>query len=404
MFIRKQLIIPFIGSGIIITAFLIIFNLNPVSQNIDVDLYFNDNNAYDYIEDQLSIGYRIPGTTEREKCALYFISSFKNISSDFSVIIHNFTIQGTNCQNLLFKLNEEKKNIVILGAHYDTRARATKDNDNPNDPVPGANDGASGCAVLLELARALFKRKDNLDCQLWFVFFDAEDQGYDVDYGIDNWDWIEGSTKFVEDIDSFYDKSEEKFDLMILLDMIGAPNLELINEQYSTSSLLDEIFEVGRQLGYNDAFPSLPISQSVVDDHKPFIEFGIPSADLIINFWNNPDWPYHHTTQDTIEHISQKSLKIIGETVEQFILNNYFTETNENYHGNYPYNEDYNIPPTDILIYISIIVGIIAITIVSLYYIKNKSDRDKLLNNSNYSFISISIENKIFFHSLKILN
>ncbi|MHA1757095.1 MAG: M28 family peptidase, partial [Promethearchaeota archaeon] len=68
-------------------------------------------------------------------------------------------MQGTNCQNLLFKLNEEKKNIVILGAHYDTRARATKDNDNPNDPVPGANDGASGCAVLLELARVLFKRK-----------------------------------------------------------------------------------------------------------------------------------------------------------------------------------------------------------------------------------------------------
>ena len=116
------------------------------------------------------------------------------IDNNFTCIQHNFTVHEINCQNVLFKLNENKTDIVILAAHYDSRARATKDPNHVNrsDPVPGANDGASGCSVLIELANNTYQRRYHLNCQIWFLFFDAEDQGEDSGgYGINGWDWCE---------------------------------------------------------------------------------------------------------------------------------------------------------------------------------------------------------------------
>ncbi|MFW9880202.1 MAG: M28 family peptidase, partial [Candidatus Thorarchaeota archaeon] len=169
-------------------------------ENYDIELQFNSDNAYIYIEDQISIGYRIPGTQERVNCANYFISKFLEIDNNFTYTLHNFTVYSTECQNVLFKLNENYSNIVILASHYDSRARATKDLVNTSAHVPGANDGASGCAVLIEIANKLYAAKDNLSCQIWFLFFDAEDQGYDVGPGIPGWGWCEGSQRFVSDI------------------------------------------------------------------------------------------------------------------------------------------------------------------------------------------------------------
>ncbi|MFX1388403.1 MAG: hypothetical protein ACFE9M_14385, partial [Promethearchaeota archaeon] len=94
-------------------------------QNYEKDLQFNSDNAYSYIQDQLDIGFRIPGTQERVNCANYFTSKFEEIDSNFTYILHNFTTHLTECQNVLFKLNENNSNIVILGAHYDSRAKAT---------------------------------------------------------------------------------------------------------------------------------------------------------------------------------------------------------------------------------------------------------------------------------------
>ena len=315
-------------------------------QNVNVELGFNGDNAYGYVQDQLDIGFRIPGTEERINCTNYFISKFKEIDSNFSYYLHNFTTHSTGCQNVLFKLNRNHNNIVILGAHYDSRAKATKDPNpsNRTDPVPGANDGASGSAVLVELADVLYQSKENLSCQVWFLFFDAEDQGEDSGgYGIDGWSWCEGSQRFVADINSFYDSGTEHFDCMILLDMVGGINLRFINEQYSTSSLLDELFAVGRALGYSSQFPANPERKQIIDDHRAFVNIGIPSADLIINFWDNPNWPYHHTTQDNITYISNNSLDITGRTVEQFIYNNYLNSPGYIYDGNYPWDKDIDV-------------------------------------------------------------
>ena len=341
------------------------------NQNIHVNLEFDQNNAYNYVEDQLDIGFRIPGTSDSNKCASYFISKFKDIDNNLTYIIHDFEVHSTKCRNILFKINEDREDIVILGAHYDSRAKATKDNEDQEEPIPGANDGASGCAVLIELADILYKQKDDLECQIWFAFFDAEDQGKDEGgYGIKDWDWCEGSREFVNDIENFYNSEEEDFDCMILLDMVGGENLQFISEQYSTSSLLDELFEVGRQLGYINEFPIFPVASSVVDDHLAFIE-DMPTADLIINFWNNPNWPYHHTREDDLSHISKKSLEITGKTIEQFIYNNYLDDVNNNYQGNYPWEEDTNFPNAELII---IFISLAAISVIFplIYFIQRK--------------------------------
>jgi Zn-dependent M28 family amino/carboxypeptidase len=307
-------------------------------------------------------------------CANYFITKFLEIDSNFTYSLHNFTVQSTACQNVLFKLNENKSNIVILGAHYDSRARATKDLINTSAPVPGANDGASGSAVLIELARAFYAMRENLSCQIWFLFFDAEDQGKDLEHGISEWKWCEGSQKFVSDINEFYNTEKESFEGMILLDMVGGVNLKFINEQHSTSSLLYELFAIGRSLGYTNEFPKNAISQAVFDDHVAFLDYNIPSADLIIKFWDrNPEWPYHHTTKDNITYISKNSLEATGKTVEQFIYNNYINNT---YQGNYPWNQDQNLLNLEIVIVITIITSIIGISIILIFATKRVSKKE----------------------------
>ncbi|TFF85403.1 MAG: M28 family peptidase [Promethearchaeota archaeon] len=368
------------GIGVIILVNNMLYTETSV-QNRDISLNFNKDNAYTSIKNQTQdIGFRIPGTNESRECIQYFVSEFQTIDSNFTYLYHNFTIHNTSCCNVLFKMNEGYDNIVILGAHFDSRARATKDSDNRSAPVPGANDGASGCAVLLELARVLYPRRENLSAEIWFLFFDAEDQGYDNDYGIDGWDWCEGSNEFVNDIDLFYNSSQEDFDCMVLLDMVGGIHLRFINELFSTSSLLDELFATGRALGYNYPFPSTPTTNRVYDDHKPFVSAGIPSADLVINFWNNPNWPYHHTTKDNLTYISKESLEITGTTVEQFIYNNYYNVSGIFYRSNYPWSVDQEIFQIDLfsqVLFFTLAISLIGLGIIGFTW---KSKKDELKN------------------------
>ena len=309
-------------------------------------------------------------------CANYFITQFLNIDSNFTYVLHNFTVQSIECQNVLFKLNQNYGNIVILGAHYDSRARATKDPNplNRTDPVPGANDGASGAAVLIELAQSLYQKRANLSCQVWFLFFDAEDQGVDSGGpGMIGWDWCEGSDRFVTDINNFYDEDNETFDCMILLDMVGGVNLRFVNELYSTSSLLDELFAIGRALGYTSQFLSNPQDHRIIDDHRAFLKIGIPSADLIIDFGENPYWDFHHTVSDNITYIDSDNLQVTGRTVEQFIYNNYLNIPSNQYNGNYPWSEDIDKQSVEIIMFLISTIIIIAIAILTVNLFKYNS-------------------------------
>jgi Zn-dependent M28 family amino/carboxypeptidase len=165
------------------------------------------------------------------------------------------------------------------------------------DPVPGANDGASGVAVLLELARVL---PDN-SVPVWLVFFDAEDNGR-----IEGWDWILGSQAFVEELD-FHPEA------VVIVDMIGDAVQDIYIERNSNPALVNEIWGIAAELGYQKSFIATA-KHSMLDDHTPFIRAGIPAID-IIDF----DYPYWHTTEDTVDKVSAESLEAVGKTLQEWI-------------------------------------------------------------------------------------
>ncbi len=293
-----------------------------------ISLNFNETSAYNHISTQLDFGFRVPGTAAHNNCAEW-ISDQIQVYTD-ETLIHDYLIQKGSgpsyyCQDILGKMNTDKNNIVILGTHWDSRNVAEKDSYNQSQPIPGANDGGSGVGVLIELARVLSLCKDNLDSQIWFLFIDAEDQGYSLGmYGLEYWDWSEGSREFVEGIDEFYDSDSEIFDSFILLDMVGGTDLQFIREANSDQNLHKRIFREGQKLGYSSAFPENPTGISIIDDHIAFKDFGIPVIDLIIDFING-EWEYHHTHSDNLDNIDLESLKIIGQTIESYLKTYYTT-------------------------------------------------------------------------------
>ena len=187
---------------------------------------------------------------------------------------------------------------VVLGAHYDTRPQADLDPSDPAAPVPGANDGGSGVAVLLELAAAM--PPETLPRAVWLVFFDAEDSG-----GIDGWEWIVGSSHFVETL-------EVEIEAAVLVDMVGDADLRLPLELNSTGALQQQIWLAARTLGYG-AFVAEP-GPSILDDHTPFLRAGIPAVDII-----DIEYPPWHTQADTLDKISPASLEQVGRTLQTWL-------------------------------------------------------------------------------------
>ena len=197
--------------------------------------------------------------------------------------------------------------VILLGAHYDSRRCADQPDGGCVAPVLGADDGASGVVVLLELARVL-----NLDWsqhQVWLVFFDAEDDG---DLG--GWDWIVGSRQFAQFVGQQRAAGMD-FPAMVLLDMVGDGDQQFYWEGNSDSALQTRIWATAASLGYEKEFIPSP-KYTMIDDHIPFRNLGIPSVD-IIDF----DYPYWHTDQDTLDKLSADSLERIGRTLQVWLEN-----------------------------------------------------------------------------------
>jgi glutaminyl-peptide cyclotransferase len=189
---------------------------------------------------------------------------------------------------------------IILAAHYDSRLMAEKDPDpaKQQEPVPGANDGASGAAVLLELGRIL----PSNSVPVWLVFFDAEDQG-----SIPGWqEWSLGARAFVE---TFTLKPRA----VVVVDMVGDYDLNIHQEKQSDARLVREIWEVAKELGYGQYFLSEQ-KYSIMDDHVPFLNAGIPAVDII-----DIEYRYWHTSYDTADKVSPQSLEIVGKTLQYWI-------------------------------------------------------------------------------------
>ncbi len=258
---------------------------------------FNGERAYEDVLAQMEIGPRITGTAGGLAAGDYIAEQLQ--AAGWATEFQPFAYLDTPARNVIGKANLGRGPILILGAHYDTRRLADQDLERPTDPVPGANDGASGVSVLLELARTL--DLNTVPYEIWLAFFDAEDNGR-----LDGWDWIIGSRYMADNLTI-------QPEAMILVDMIGDADQRLYLEGNSDPELQAALWTTAAGLGYGQHFIPVP-RFTMIDDHIPFKNRGIPAVD-IIDF----DYPYWHTTADTADKVSAASLERVGRTLEAYL-------------------------------------------------------------------------------------
>jgi len=259
---------------------------------------FDGTRAYADIVAQVNFGARVPGSDASAQARAYFTGQLT--AAGWAVSALPGTRMGHDFVNILATRKITAPEILLL-AHYDSRMAADNDPDPANHalPVPGANDGASGMAVLLELARVL-----PADAPVALLLVDAEDQG-----NLPGWDWILGSSEYAARMSS-------RPRAVILLDMIGDADLNIYQERNSDPALTASIWAVAKRLGYETIF--IPETKyRVIDDHTPFLEKGLSAVDLI-----DLDYPYWHTISDTPDKISAHSLQAVGDVLLQWILEN----------------------------------------------------------------------------------
>jgi len=286
--------------------------------NAEADLKFDGQKAYSDIEEQMAMGFRIPGSQGSKLCRDYIISQMGAAGlgtqeKPFDSKVSNGTIY--HWTNVVAWKNSTKKDAgdIIIGAHYDTRpftdqnARFTPQEPDYSQPVPGANDGASEVAVLLELARALQDRQFNYT--LIFIFFDAEDWGENLV------DMFMGSKAYTA---TMTPEEVNRTREMILVDMVGDADLNLSKEYNSNQSLWEEIRNVSIELGYGDHWHG--DEYDIFDDHLQFKRKGISVVDLIDFDYTGCNGNCWHTPNDTIEHVSAHSLEVVGRTLEAYLI------------------------------------------------------------------------------------
>jgi glutaminyl-peptide cyclotransferase len=255
---------------------------------------FDGQRALQHVVAQMAIGPRPSGSDAGRKTGDYIIAQLRE--QGWQVEEQEFVYRGVQGRNIVGKAGTGP--VAVIGAHYDTRRLADNDPDPAlrTEPVPGANDGASGVAVLLELARSL--EKGHLKNEVWLTFFDAEDNGR-----LDGWEFIAGSQELARRLTA-------RPEMVVIADMIGDRDQQIYKEQTSHPELVTKIWDIAARLGYDDVF--LPTAKwSILDDHTPFLQKGIPAVDLI-----DFDYPYWHTTQDTADKVAPESLERVGRVLQ----------------------------------------------------------------------------------------
>jgi Zn-dependent M28 family amino/carboxypeptidase len=258
---------------------------------------FCGSRAYQDVLSQDAFGPRTPGSIAHAQEVAYIISNL--IEAGWQVVVQNLSWEGFRIKNIIaYRDGQDSAPTILLGAHYDSRLIADQEQvPEQGKAVPGANDGASGVAVLLELARSLPEET----VPVWLVFFDAEDNA-----DLDGREGLMGSRAFVANLIS-------PPQAVVIVDMVGDYDLHLYIESNSDIILVKEIWEHASELGYDQFI--FETKYSIMDDHIPFLAAGIPAVD-IIDF----DYPSWHTLADTPDKVSPESLHAVGDTLWTWIV------------------------------------------------------------------------------------
>lgn len=282
---------------------------------------FDADSAYLYVKRQVKFGPRVPNSEAHRRAGDWLVGELKRHGAkvtEQSMRLRAFDGTMLNTRNILGQYNPEARERILLLAHWDCRPWADEDPDESKRkmPVDGANDGASGVGVLLEIARQMGMKMPSKGVDILFV--DAEDWGSEGDDDT----WALGTQEFVSNppIKNYAPKEA------ILLDMVGGEDATFYREYFSersASGLNSSLWKIADELGYGESFPNRP-GGAVNDDHLRLIEAGIPAVDIIEyrpgESGFNPRW---HTSKDNMEGISTETLGKVGKVVMTYLRRRY---------------------------------------------------------------------------------
>ena len=297
-----------------------------------VNIEFSADSAYQFCAAQCSYGPRVMNSEAHEQCGKWIQQKFEQYG--YQVELQKADLKGYDgtilkSTNIIAKApaQKEQTGTILVCAHWDSRPWADNDPDSANwrKPVMAANDGASGVAVMLELAR-LIQQHDSLKVAVDFICFDAED------WGIPQWDekgdgsnsWALGAQYWAKA--SKAQPSAKKYQYAILLDMVGGQGARFYQEAYSmqkAGSVVEKVWNAANAAGYGSFFPKQEGSY-VTDDHVPVNETAqIPCIDIINHYPDCPQGsfgPTWHTVNDDMQHIDKNTLQAVGQTLVQVLF------------------------------------------------------------------------------------
>ncbi|MDO4319594.1 MAG: M28 family peptidase [Bacteroidales bacterium] len=283
---------------------------------------FSADSAYAQVVRQVALGPRTPGSEAHGRCADMLEQTLRRYGADTVVSLRGEATawDGTvlPVRNIWARYNIAAPSRILLVAHYDTRPWADRDADeaNHNTPIDGANDGASGVAVILEIARNLGLRAPEVGVDI--LLTDCEDSGTPAghDTGADEDSWCLGTQLFADNLPY---AAAERPRMGILLDMVGGRDARFHREYFSARrapAATDKVWAMAARMGLGDRFPDA-VGGAITDDHLPLIAAGIPTTDIIesANAVTGSFAPTWHTLDDNIDHIDRESLSAAGRVV-----------------------------------------------------------------------------------------
>ncbi len=275
---------------------------------------FNADTAYAFIKKQVDMGPRIPGTPTQNTCAQWLQSKLKEYTDEVYVQMTKVSVgdKSLPCINVVGSMSPQIENRVLLLAHWDTRPWADK--EDKSKKIDGADDGASGVGVLLEIARQLQGKLTNVGVDI--LLLDVEDYG---ESGVQD-SYCKGAQYWAANPH----KEGYHAQYGILLDMVGGKGNMFYEEEYSKAfaqMVINNVWNTAHRLGYGSYF-SFNQGYGVLDDHYYINKVAkIPTID-IIGSSAQMDFPaHHHTTADNMDIIDTNTLKAVGQSVLQVICN-----------------------------------------------------------------------------------